>query len=453
MNKLLLSGLAALLIAVPAAAQLLGTPGGDQAFSRNFAMGGGKGYLMMPPVLVSGPSVEQADWSLDGKYVALRRVTSRLTARQLTAMLDPKPGQDKPIDAGDYELLIYSRQGKLYPIWKAGLGRGSVVEVTWLEGGVLMALTERTGSDGKPELVYIASRPSGSGFATTSLPRSAEWRGMEVSPTSAAAVVDTDQGICVVRTAGQDSLVSNLPKLPNRRIVWSADGAEPYVEAPGEGDAKVYYAFFGSELAPMQQAPELYSALRGRVEPAPRMELVAQQAALAHGTARAAARSLWLEVPEPDPKAKPLPGLVCGDAVEGWLSPSADAALYITADGAAFIRGIVPVDPALVTEARDRAMRATVLSWSKQIGQALVMFAADNQDRLPPPAEFADKLKLYLRDDPTGMLQLFQYTCTADSLDGMANPGEAILGYLPGPGGMAVVYADGHAAWKASAAQ
>lgn len=457
-NLAILTILAALLPATAASAQMLpGFPQGDATYSRNFVSGGSLGYLMMPPVLVSGPIVESADWSHDGKYVAIRRTTSRMTAKQTMDLLSRPKGRDwDSLDSGDQELLIYSRQGKLFPIWKTSIGKGSVAQIHWLAGGVLAALTEYVDAEGKPRLVHILARPSGGGFSTSTLPETSGFRDLFCSHTKAAAVVDTNEGLYVIRTAGRDSLVNTKSRPKNSTVVWSADGAEPYIEVPGEEGQKRYYALSGSEPEPLDQAPALFDGEHPD-EPELPVRVRTQESTLSRGSASVKTVALWLEVR--GEKDKSMPGLLCADALEcpHWsaadasLSPTGDAALYITADGAAMVRSLVPVDIGLVTQARETAFRTTLLHWGKQIGQAIHMFATDNDERLPAPNEFADSLKEYIHEENALWLQLFQYTHTGGSLNGIDNPSEAMLGYLPGPGGFAVVYADGHTQWKSGA--
>lgn len=449
MKRLRFEGLATCTLVLLLSAGALGQriPGfaeDDRAFGRYFVAGGSVGYLMMPPALVSGPEVRQATWSPSGNYIAIQRATCRITARQVASMLNGQTGSvDASLqgDIGDIELLVYSRQGKLIPIWKAGLAQGSLIQVQWLVSDVLVALTQQRDAQGKPALVYMIARPSGSSFATTSLPAGAGWRSHESSPTNAAVAIDTDDGLYVVRGDGRDSVIKAELRPPKSRIVWSADCREPYVEALDAEGAKQYFAISATELVPLKEAPGLFNG-KFPDEPKLPVKLKTQDCTLNRGSATVKVKSAWLEIP--DPNGASVPGLLCADCLQASLAPAADAVLYVTADGAAFVRGLLPVDPALAVRQREAAARIEVMNCGKQIGMALFKYMADNEDRLPNPADLASELKPYLRGASADVLSLFQYTFTGDSLGSVEHPSATTLGYLPAPGGLVFLYADGH---------
>jgi hypothetical protein len=443
----------ALLAAAPASAQM--PPGFDAAFSRNFVSGGDTGYLMMPPVLVSGPTVEEAAWSPDGQYVAIRRVNSRITARQVTAMMSSiKSASPPPVhgDMGDNELLIYSRQGKLFSVWKESLTSGGAADLGWLEGNVLIVLTATGMDDAPPVHTPLVVRVSPGRAATSSLPSSTKPLDVDYSPTLDAALITYDDDGYVIRASGADSSAKRGSVGPFEALVWSADGSEPYLEIRGQDGQKKYYGFSESELRPLEQAPALHDGRRVAQPDLP-VSLAMRKTTLTLGGSQVETRALWVRVA--GQKEKDYPGLVCADVTDTYaaLSPTGDAVLYITADGAAMVRSLVPVDIMLVTQAREAAFRAALLHQGRQIGMAVRIFAADNDERLPAPNEFADSVGKYIKhifEANVPWLDLFQYTYTGGSLSDIANPSVTVLGYLPGPGGFAVLYADGHTKWQSS---
>lgn len=453
-NLAILILLTALVSVAPASAQMPpGFPEGDGAYSRNFVSGGDTGYLMIPPVLVSGSAVEEATWSPDGQYVAIRRVNSRITARQVTAIMNsiksasPPPAQG---DMGDNELLIYSRQGKLCSVWKSNLMGGQVTEMGWLKGSVLIVVTATGMDSAAPLITPLVVRVSPGRAATSSLPSSTNPPDVDFSPTLDAALITYDDDGYVIRASGADSSAKRGSVGPFEALVWSADGTEPYLRTAGPNGEEVYLGFGATQLVQMERKPELRDGRRVAQPDLP-VSLARRKTTLTLGGSKVETKALWIKVAGQNEKN--YPGLVCADVTDAELSPTGDAVLYIAADGAAMVRSLVPVDIALVTQARETAFRTTLLHWGKQIGMAVRMFASDHDETLPAPGEFAESVAKYIgliseANEP--WLELFQYTYAGGSLNGVDNPSETVLGYLPGPGGFAVLYADGHTKWQSS---
>jgi hypothetical protein len=82
----------------------------------------------------------------------------------------------------------------------------------------------------------------------------------------------------------------------------------------------------------------------------------------------------------------------------------------------------------------------------REAGLAMIMFGADNDDKLPSSrADLYGLLGPYLRD--SSVLDGFTYTLSGGSMASVKNPATTQLGYLDFPDGRAVVFVDGHAQW------
>jgi hypothetical protein len=136
--------------------------------------------------------------------------------------------------------------------------------------------------------------------------------------------------------------------------------------------------------------------------------------------------------------------VVSTDGAQPALSPSGSAVAYIS-QGVVMVRSLVHVPKEAFEKARDAALRQVVMSKAKQIGVALHMFAADMDGAFPDNKGWEDKLSPYSRNRQ--MLDGFNYTFGGGPLSG--DPSKKSLGFLSGPGGRAVVYADGHVVWEA----
>jgi hypothetical protein len=86
------------------------------------------------------------------------------------------------------------------------------------------------------------------------------------------------------------------------------------------------------------------------------------------------------------------------------------------------------------------------LSKGKQLGLAAAMYAADYNENLPGPDGITDKLFPYLKNGD--MFNGFVWTFGGGPLSGIDKPAETETGYVTGPGGRAVIFADGHVTWR-----
>ena len=86
------------------------------------------------------------------------------------------------------------------------------------------------------------------------------------------------------------------------------------------------------------------------------------------------------------------------------------------------------------------------MSNAKQAALALIMFANDTDDTYPSQdVDLRGKLGPYLKDP--SLLDKFTYTFAGGSANSIDRPAETQIGYVSGPGGRAVAYADGHVKW------
>lgn len=90
------------------------------------------------------------------------------------------------------------------------------------------------------------------------------------------------------------------------------------------------------------------------------------------------------------------------------------------------------------------AKREAIMT-AKQAGLALIMFASDNDDNLPAVEGFESKVMPYVRD--AQVLKRFVYTNGNLNISEIKDPAGTVLGHVDGPGGRAVVFADGHVKW------
>lgn len=133
------------------------------------------------------------------------------------------------------------------------------------------------------------------------------------------------------------------------------------------------------------------------------------------------------------------------EATLAALSPSGDEVLVVSR-GVALIRPITstPVDE--FVEKLEQQLRSEVLMKAKMAGLAMIMYATDNDERFPSKTENVEALLgPYVKNSE--VLKGFVYTFGGGDMASIQNPADTEMGYVVGPGGRAVVYADGHAKW------
>lgn len=130
---------------------------------------------------------------------------------------------------------------------------------------------------------------------------------------------------------------------------------------------------------------------------------------------------------------------------DATVSPDGKKVAY-TMGANLYVSDILAVDKKLMEQARLAALRTVALSSAKQAGLGLILYASDHDDNLPSIQGFRDSVMPYLKNDK--ILNGFVYTYNGTpNMANIKDPANTELGYTYGPGGRAVVYADGHAKW------
>ncbi|MES2464983.1 MAG: hypothetical protein V4671_30830 [Armatimonadota bacterium] len=177
--------------------------------------------------------------------------------------------------------------------------------------------------------------------------------------------------------------------------------------------------------------------------------------------------ALWLRAATP-PKKDSVPAatpknpisadslLIATNArVEMELATETTAAILFTRDGTLCAAPVFRLPVTAFEEALRGVQRTATMSNAKQLGLALMMYSQDYDENLPQNgAGVADQIGPYVRNP-----SLFQNPGTGEngfvfSYPGpsaqsqIADPMKTQLGYVSGPGGRAIIWADGHVTWE-----
>ena len=172
--------------------------------------------------------------------------------------------------------------------------------------------------------------------------------------------------------------------------------------------------------------------------------------------AGASPRLVWADYRE-DPKGGLWLQTIPGFRSEMRLSKEGDAfklhddgkKIMYMAHGAVFVSELTLIDLDAAVKALMAQAKANAISFAKQAGTAMHIYAADYDDLLPMSgASSRDSVMPYIKS--ARILDSVVWTnVTGQNMGKIQDPAKYELGYVPGPGGRAIIYADGHVGWRA----
>jgi hypothetical protein len=448
-----------------AATALLQSPVPPSANLEDFVLTDSKAYLILPPSPVGPGQTDAMQWSPSGRYLFLVQASPRVTPGLLSSALRgerPGPSQ-RPLLAWDrttgrtIELgtMPHSYRSLDFQFFAGGdlavLATDTVVPIdpdnskykytsealvldpsngrvrrqvlTQNEPGKLLRTLVES-SPGVPRLVVAATdipEPSGGVIKPPEGYRSRVW---------------------TVDTQGRATLPLNLGHVVVRDIVWESEGKIAAIRAVRlEGPEtqrgfSVYLDVASGKFVP--QPP-----------PAPKREAPIEPLSIvmkAASSETAGFRAAWIKSATASEQPETL---AAGQAEEALLSPDGGAAA-IRNRGLVMVRLLSPIPKEAYLQAKAAAERMKTMAYGKQVALGLLMFAGDNKDRLPSAEEYGrGALGKYLKDQ--GLGGGFVYMMNGGFLTEMDKPAETVVGYVPGGGGYAWVFADGHVQWKPEA--
>ena len=409
--------------------------------SRIFAAGKGAAYYMDPPELAARAFARRLAWSADGSHLLVERVVTR-----------PGAGPDELTlgrETRDYEgLLNLSDRVQLVSWNRRTRSSETLVEFDPQRAKILafepMAASDRflvtlseavDAPDGTRtwRAAYVLFT-SGAGHSTrlwTQAPGEPPVN-VELSPRRALGALvrhDAPGGPATVAFFGPDGQKGRPVVLgPRQTPTFAADGAPGVSVQARDAQGKWRRGFFYLD-------PDTGEIGKPAVEAGFEEETLSPPP-LATAVKGSEVR---LAVAGGDPDER---GLVTSDGAAPALSPGDDAVAYLSG-GNAYVRTLVKVDRKAYDATLLAAGRQLSMRYAKEAGTALSLYAADADDAFPPGGDIPNVVGPYALDREA--LRALVY-----SFGGGVPPGEKAtteIGYVPGPGGRAVVYADGSVRW------
>ena len=407
-----------------------------------YIVSGENALLFNRPELVCGGEVKQIRWSPDGNYAV--------------AVQDAPPPFDPNHPSGESMVSVTVWRSDIHrarTLWSQSLTNMSIGSgIDWLgKTNVGLLLLMGTGSDRTGSHLFMVMplhdtmREITADNIRSIYPNPAQpmalLEGNALNPQTGEITVNHFQ---ILHSDGSLQEVQDFPKQNRVLNGWSPDGKAFYAAAFVFDDAKkvtrLYYA--------LDAATGIWSPMQGKPNMAPVAQIAAPKPNLriAQGTGvveqdgeKRTVHPAWIAT---NAKSGPPRSLITADCEEALLSPKGDAVLYRTKEGA-FVLPLTKIPAAPFTE----MLKEAAMSNAKQVGLGLIMYVQDYDEEFPL-AEFNIKeaVNPYVRN--SDLFEGFTYTYPAKSLAKIEKPAETIMGTVAGPGGEAVIYADGHVKWR-----
>jgi hypothetical protein len=398
-------------------------------------------FLLRDAELVVLPPVAAAEWSPDGRYV--------LAARE------QRPSESVGPPSGEISLVLWSRRtGRSQELWKRPPAIQAMDQIDWLPRQnaalVLFSWLQTTGDKPVPHRVLL--RVDAARAQVRTLGEIQQER-LIVSPGQPVAILcdDEQQTVRIMRSDGGIGPPIRVPaSLFGAR--WSPEGNRLYLPtgeppaARGQPPIVRWHAvnLDSGGISALPQAPELYEARALPVRLKPSVAMLKEEATSQR------VHPLWLES---GTKSEQPRALVSADSEWAKLAPDAGSVLF-GAHGAAWVIPVTRMPgEQWLTQVR-AAQREEVVSNARQIGTALMMYVQDYDETFPPAGSAViDQLGPYVKNrevfnSPGQDSPGFVYLYNTNTLANIKEPASTVVGYLPGPGGRATLYADGHVRWQ-----
>jgi len=404
-----------------------------------------KAWMLLSPKFVAEGECADMAWSHDGRFLLVNRTHMDVTPKFIQQSLSKSPNLTPPNYLG--EVIVFSLEtGKSRVIQKYDaaktryqgrwLGTGSSIFFVLTSNEDVMSSGYISSADGDLRKLNIGEDVNYVDFL--SCPTRAE---MAVNVHSAS------KGIMLMRFNSSGPVGSP---------VKTSSGSEP-----------VGYLKNGNEI--------LFTGYRKVASPASsdakakRQEAFFEAVNVLTGVSRMSSKAEYqtlFEAEEPelsvdakpvqvDAKLKPLTpalfragdeiALIAGDVTRAVPNRQMTGVAYCS-QGMVFVRPMAEMPLAAYLEAKEAADRTVIISNAKQVALGLLLYGADNDDNLPSnQGKWQDLVYPYLKN--RSLMDGFVMVFKGGNMLTVADPANTVMGYIPGKGGRAVAYVDGHVKW------
>jgi hypothetical protein len=434
-------------------------------------------YVALPPELVAEPVVTQLSVSSGGHYALAQRLKLQITPDLLKpeTFLHARP-------PGEVSLILWDSRAHLSTtVWRGDANEMHIDRLVWMpKAEVAYAVVEQDlqlppnapPNEPRSRQILLRIAPISGRAETIELGNqaNADWLELTPSPTlplmavKASHFMNGEQtvSLALLDERGQFGAHAEASYGRNGKslkgatfsdVTWSETGQPLIRVTQWKDDGKAATVAWASmdvktgDLSPLAngpQKPQDRPANEAKPRPAPSLplRLKSVRVGVKEGETTQSTGMLWLESVA---KSEQPRMLLSSDSTGGELMARGEMALY-QSQGAVWAVPLLPIDRATFLVMKQQAERVATMNKAKQAGLALLMFAEDNDETLPNSDNLANNLAPYLGD--SSVLDGFNYTYPGGPLSDIASPAETVIGSMNGPGGKAIIYADGHVRWQ-----
>lgn len=406
----------------------------SQDIRRTMAAGPKEAIVMSLPDVAAAASVRDMVWTADGSYLVVERSLEPATvAPPLGAPVPPQT-----------ELVAWSRKTRKSKVLMSFDPDRTRIDAIQPMGGsdriLIQARVLGATADQPPTRVATLLSPAtGSAVRIGALSEDPPQSAMVSPQRSFGVIVQRNRGLdTTIRSFGQDGRLGGAVSLG--RVSWIDFDSKGYlseIRFPDKGQGRRQRrridlttgkpgTWEDDSPGPAVNAVGDLEVTEVRVVAGTTIPIPLVRLAMSGGTAEEA-------------------GIVSSDGTKPSLSPKGDAVAYID-QGVAMVRTFTRVPRKSFEDALLAEERAKVLSRAKQVGLALMIYANDSDDTYPGAGDVTDLLMPYAKD--RSIFDGFTYTYGGGKITDIAEPASTEIGFVTGPGGRAVIYADGHVKWR-----
>ncbi len=459
-------GVGVSLIALRTAAQTNAAPA--PPIPRSAVLTGEDAYLVLPPEVVTGPHVRSLSISPQEEYLLASRVIA-------PPLRDPFRKEPKAEFRNELNLVLWnvaSRRSSV--VWKrtnTEAQMGDFPGIYWLPTTTTAFLMDTPPADattGKPaysqsRLLQLDAR-TGTVRPTATLD---EKDYLIVSDKQPLAVLIKKESNAL-RLLREDGVLGPPITIAGAANInwseWREDGktiSGTRMEAGADSKKSIhcYLLNIASGAVTEESLDAVRAANRARwnamkasvaANPLPPFQLQTSKATIAEGGFSAPLKPLWLEGKKP------------GGEGRVFVAPDVDDEptllsnmIFYRANGALFAAPLVRMSRTAFLKQQEDALKTAAIQNAKQVGLAMLMYAMDYDESLPPSGGDVQQIvNPYLKTD-----SVFQDPLTGNNaftlLYKETNIGKLFeqkpmgqIGYIAGPGGRAIIHADGHVKWE-----
>jgi hypothetical protein len=451
-------GIAAFLAATSIVAQPGPTEAQMEIAGPNSVLTNTEAYVLFPAELICGPTAEQVSFSPSGRNVAVIRTIRRLSTENAPIV----SRTDYSRSAEDHEVIFWNASiRKPVTLWQTAQPMTTVRLSDWMPGTEslfalidveLPADPQRPGEPPNHEFRLVLLGLGIERAVPVPLPLGNYVSiDVSVSPTQELAVVNMrprQSGVqdiyLVVHRNGRTGPLVDVPPTFQASPLWDSSGRPVLVsrEVVDGKSQKVYRAvdLRTGQVRVLTSPPAAYTRAAHAQQTLP-FRLVSQAHDLPHRGATDRAMPIWLETPSASEHPS---ALVTADGSSPTLLPGGTVIVFRDHSSLWHVP-IAKMPKAEYLTARKADLKQRALSNARQVGTAARMYAYDHDETFPGPDDLEANLTPYAGN--AAIFQGFTYTFAGGSFAEIGTLADAVLGSVAGPGGRAVVYADGHVKW------